>query len=88
MQNPLDVITVRMEEAKDWISDIENKTIENNETKKKKEKKTKRSWIYKLRELSNSTKHNTICITGVPQEETWEKVQVYLNKLYLRTSLI
>ena len=41
MQNPLDVITVRMEEAKDWISDIENKTIENNETKKKKEKKLK-----------------------------------------------
>ena len=42
MQNWLDVITIRTEEAGDWIGDIEDEIMENSEAKKK-EKRTVRS---------------------------------------------
>ena len=43
MQNWLDIITMRMEEAEEWIGDIEDKIMENNETEEG--KKIIRSWI-------------------------------------------
>ena len=57
-----------MEEAEEQMSDIEDKTMENNEA----EKKNKRKILYhecRLREFSNSKKHNNIRIIGVPEEE-------------------
>jgi len=72
MQNCLDVITSRMEEAEDQIDDVEDKIMENNEAEKKMERKLLDN-EYRLRELSDSTKHNNICIIGVPEEEEWGK---------------
>ena len=64
MQNWLDIMTTRMEEAKEWINDIEDKIMENNEAWKEEGKKNIR-----LRELSDSMKYNNICIIGVLEEE-------------------
>ena len=39
MQNKWNVMSARMEEAVEWISIIEDKILENNETEKKRERK-------------------------------------------------
>ena len=67
MQKLLDVIR-RMEDAEEQTGDIENKIMESNEAEKKKEGK----WLDhkgRLRELSESTTHNNIQITWVPEDE-------------------
>lgn len=61
-----------MEEAEEWIVDIQGIIIKNNVA----EKKSKRKLLghgYRLRELSDSTKCNNIHIIGVSEEEEWGK---------------
>jgi len=57
-------MTTWMEGEEEWISDIEDRIVENNEAEQKRERKIldhkSRLW-----ELSDSTKHNNICIIGV-----------------------
>ena len=60
MQNRLDGITTRMEEAEEWIGNIENKIMGNNKAKKKERKLLDHE--YRLRELSDYTKYNNICL--------------------------
>ena len=70
---------MRMEEAEEWISEMEDTIVENNETEKKKERKLL-DHKYRFRELSDSTKCNNVHIVGVQEEEEWERGQkVYLN---------
>ena len=45
MQNRLIVMTTRMEEAEEWISDIEDKIMENDKAEKKMERKNIESWM-------------------------------------------
>ena len=67
MQNQLNTVTMRIEEAEERIGDTEDNILEN------------RSWKEegildheaRPRELSDSMKWNNI--TGVPEEEEWEK---------------
>ena len=66
MWNWLVVMSTRMEEAEEWISDIEDKIMENNEAEKKKERKIL-DHECRLRKLSNSLKHNKIHIIEVPE---------------------
>jgi len=54
-------MTTRMEETEEQISDIEDKIIENNDAKKKRERKIL-DYEYRLRELSDSIKRNNIHI--------------------------
>ena len=86
MQNQMNIMNSRMEEAEEQISDIEDKIIENNEAKKKRERKI----LYhrcRLRELNNSIENNNIHMIGVPEEEQREKGQkIYLRRFYLKTS--
>lgn len=51
----------------------------NNEDEKKKERKLV-DHEYRLRELSDSIKHNNTLITGVPEEEKQEKGAESLSK--------
>ena len=66
MQSWLVAMTMRMEESKKWISDEEDTIMENNEAEKKRERKIL-DHECRLRELSNSLKHNKIHIIEVPE---------------------
>ena len=72
MQNKLDAVTARMEEAEWRISEIEDKIMKNDEFKKRRDKKIL-NHKGRIRELSNSMKCNNICIIRVPEEEEREK---------------
>ena len=67
----MDAVTVRMDEAEQWISDIDDKITKNNEAEKKKDTKSK-DHNTRLRELSNS-KRNNIHNLGVTENEGREK---------------
>lgn len=74
-------MTTRMEEAEEQISDIEDEIMENNEAEEKRERKIL-DHKCRLKELSDSIKHNNIQIIKVPEEEEEEKrwQKVYLRK--------
>ena len=57
----MNAITMSMDKAEEWISDIEDRIMENNETEKKRERKVTNP-KNRLRELSNLLKQNNICI--------------------------
>ena len=61
-----------MDEAEQWISDIEDKIMENSEAKKKRESKAKEHNII-IRELSDSLERNNIQIIGVLENEERER---------------
>ena len=58
--------------AEQWISDLEDKSMENNESEKKGETKAK-DHTTRLWELSDLLKRNNIQIIGVPEDEEREK---------------
>ena len=64
-------MAARMDEAKQRISDIEDKLIENNEEEQKREIKAKEHDL-RIGEISDSLKRNNIRIIGVPEEEERE----------------
>ena len=69
MQTQMDTITARMDEAEEQISDTEDKIMENNEAKKKRETKV-------MDHNGNSVtllKQNNIWIIGVQEDEEREK---------------
>ena len=68
----------RMEEAEECISDIEDKIMENNAPEKKRKRKLL-DHPYRLRELSDSTKHNNIHILGVPEEHQEKETEGLLE---------
>ena len=65
MENTLEEINSRLNEAEDWISNLEDKVSENTQSEQKKEFKKEDS----LRDLWNNIKHNNICIIQVPEGE-------------------
>ena len=71
LQSQMDGVVARRDKAEQRISDIEDKLIENNEQKKKREIKAKEHYL-RIREISDSLKRNNIRIIGVPEEEERE----------------
>ena len=72
MQSQMEAIKMRMNEAEEWVRDIEDKMMESKESKKKRE------WQLSdhkgtLRELNDSIKWNSIWIIGFPEDEGWER---------------
>ena len=87
-KNTLEGINSRITEAEEWISDLEDKTVEMTTTEQNKEKRMKRIED-NLRGLWDNTKHTNIRIIGVPEEEEKKKgLRKYLKRLQLKTSLI
>ena len=68
MQNKLDAVTARMTEAKGRLSEKEDKIMENDEAKKKRDKNILDP-EGRNRERGDSMKHNNIHIIRVPEEE-------------------
>lgn len=73
-------MTTRTEGAEEWISNIEDKFMENNKAENKRERKIlDREW--RLRELRDSRK-DSIHLKGVPEEEERERGEkINLSKL-------
>ena len=81
MQNKLEAVTVRNEEAEGRISGIEDEIMEKDEAEKKKDKQIL-DHKKRIRELSDSMKCNNIHIIGVPEEEEREKgAEVVLEQI-------
>ena len=74
VQNKLEVMTARIEEAEGETGEIEDKIMEKDEAEKKRYKKIL-DHKGRIRELRDSMKWNNICIIGVPEEEERERGQ-------------
>ena len=61
-----------MNNAEEWISDLEDKVMESNEVEQKRERRVLQH-KNRLRELSDLLKRNNICITEVSEDEEGEK---------------
>ena len=72
IKNTLEGTKSRITEAEDWISKVEYRMVEINETERKKEKLIKRNED-NLRDLFHNVKHPNIQIIGVPEEEDKKK---------------
>ena len=68
--NRLDAIisSSRLEEAEEWINDLEDKVMESNEAEQKRERRIMQN-ENRLRELNDSIKCNNIHIIGIPKEQ-------------------
>ena len=87
MQNKLDIITMRPEEAEERTCEIEDKIMGKNEAEKRERKLLDHEG--RLREPSDSIKRNNIHIIGARRRRQRKGQKgVYLNKSQLRTSLI
>ena len=74
IKNTLDGINSRLEEVEKQIRDILVGVMESNQAEQEREKNENR-----LRELSDSIKHNNICILGFP-EDRGRGQKIYLKK--------
>ena len=68
----LDTMNSRLGKAEEQINDLEDKVIESNEAKEKRESRITQH-ENRLGELGDSIKQNNIHIIGVPEEEEREK---------------
>jgi len=71
IKNALDEINSRLEKAEERIRDREDIVMESNQAEQVREKNNQNE--NRLRELSESIKHNDIHIIGIPEEEEREK---------------
>jgi len=62
----------RITEAEDWISEVEDRMVEINESERKKEKLIKRNED-NIRDLQDSIKRPNFRIIGIPEEEDKRK---------------
>ncbi|KAF0879067.1 LORF1 protein, partial [Crocuta crocuta] len=80
VQNKLDAVTARMEEAEGRISEIENKIMEKDEAMKTRDKKIL-DYERRIRELSDSMKRNNSHIIEVPEETREKGAEVSLQEI-------
>ena len=82
MKNTLEGSNSRIPEAKEWISDLEDRMVEFTATEENKEKRMKRNED-SLRDLWDNIKCNNIRIIGVPEGEERETghTKNYLKRL-------
>ena len=77
--NTLEGITSSLEDAEEWISDLEDRLMESNQSEQQKEKRIIKN-ENGLRELSNTI--NIICIIEISEEERERSRQ----KTYLKNN--
>ena len=87
MKNTLEGINSRITEAEEWISDLEDRTVEFTAVEQNKEKRIQRNEDT-LRDLWDNIKCNNIHIIGVPEGEEREKLpKKILEEIIAETSL-
>ena len=75
-----DGINSRLEEAEEQISNLVDRVVESNQAEQLREKNIMQN-ENRLRELSNTTKHNYIPIIGIPKgEEREQGAKLHLKK--------
>ena len=72
IKNTLEGINSRISEAKEWISELEDKMLEITSEELNTVKRLKRT-EGRLRDLQNNIKHTKIIIIGIPEEEEKKK---------------
>ena len=82
IKNTLEGITIRLHEAEDWISDLEDKVKRNSQVEHLQEKRLKKKYEDSLRELQDNIKHNNIWIIGMPEgEEKEQGIETLFEKM-------
>ena len=79
MNNTLEGINSRITEAKEQISDLEDRMVEITATKQNIEKRMEKKNEDSLRDLRNNIKHTNIHIIGVPEEDR-KDLRKYLKR--------
>ena len=70
-----------LDEAEDWISELEDKVERNTQVEQQNEKRL-RKYEDSLMELQDNMKHNNIRIKGIPEgEEKNEGVENFIEKI-------
>ena len=72
IKQALEILQNRMDEMQETINGLENREQEHREADAERDKRISRHERI-LRELSDQSKGNNICIIGVPEEEEREK---------------
>ena len=72
IKNSLEAANSRIQEAEEWIREVEDRLVEIMDAEQKREKRLKRN-EESLRELWDNIKHTNIHIIGVPEGEEREK---------------
>ena len=72
MKNTLEGISSMLTEAEEWISELEDRTVEITATEQNKEKRMKINED-SLRDIWNNIKHTKVCITEVPEGRSEER---------------
>ena len=72
IKNPLEGINSRLDEAEDWISDLEDNAEKNTQAEQQKEKRILKNEA-SLRNLWDNIKYNNVCIMGISEEEESEQ---------------
>ena len=69
MSNTLEGINSRITEAEEWMDDLEDRMVEITAAKQKIGKRMKKKKSEdNLRDLWDNSKHTSICIIGMPEE--------------------
>ena len=77
--NTLERINIRIIEAKEWISDLEDKIVESTTTEQNIEKRMEKNED-SLRDLWDNNKCTNICIIGVPEGGERKDLRKYLKR--------
>ena len=81
IENTLGGITDRLDEAEDWISELEDKVERNIQIEELHEKRLK-TYEDSLRELQDNMKHNNIHVMVIPEREEKEQgIEILFEKI-------
>uniref|UniRef100_A0A9L0RMT5 L1 transposable element RRM domain-containing protein n=1 Tax=Equus caballus TaxID=9796 RepID=A0A9L0RMT5_HORSE len=72
MRNSLEALNSRVEDAEEWISEVDKRLAEITQAEQKREKRIRQN-EYSLRELWDNIKHANIRTIGVPAEDERDK---------------
>ena len=78
--NYLEVITIKLDEAEDWTSELEYKVERNTQVEQQHEKRLKK-YDESLREVYNNMKSSNIWIIGIPEGEEEQGIQNLFEKI-------
>jgi len=77
--NTLERINIRIIEAKEWISDLEDRIVESTTTEQNIEKRMEKNED-SLRDVWENSKCTNICIIGVPEGGERKDLRKYLKR--------
>ena len=81
-QNSVDSFSIRLDQAQEWINELEDKSFETILSEEQKERRLKR----KKGERNNlQEKRNNLCITGVIEERRAERVKNLFKEIMTET---